>query len=60
MDRLITVMSKIRIAQTWEVQVFKALDCSFLDAILKTVLRIMMYNRTSNSESKAIEERANT
>lgn len=38
----------------------KALDRSSLDVMLKTVIRIMMCNRTSNSESKAIEERANT
>lgn len=59
-DRLITGMSKIRTTQIWEMQVFKALDCSSLDAILKIVLRIMMYNWTSNSKSEAIEERANT
>lgn len=53
-------MSEIRTAQMWEMQLFKALDRSSLVAILKMVLRFMTYNKTSNSESDAVEERANT
>lgn len=53
-------MSEIRTAQIWEMKVFKALDHSSSDVILKIVLRITIYNTTSNSESEAIVERANT
>lgn len=38
----------------------KAPDCSSLDATFQTVLKILLHKRTSNSESKAVKERANT